>query len=145
MDYPKNRMPSIMTWTSYKYNTRIQTLKMRFFWKRFFFGKNISLKIPTADMPLLFIHFYFVSGILSPFRLGFFLVSCQFFKLRLPFTVCWFAVFDGHAGSRVSAHCAHHLLDCIRQLVHSSLCSELARLYKVVSAQLTMLRTCQTV
>lgn len=29
-------------------------------------------------------------------------------------TVCWFAVFDGHAGSRVSAHCAHHLLDCIR-------------------------------
>lgn len=29
-------------------------------------------------------------------------------------TVSWFAVFDGHAGSRVSAHCAHHLLDCIR-------------------------------
>ena len=29
-------------------------------------------------------------------------------------TVCWFAVFDGHAGSRVSAHCSHHLLDCIR-------------------------------
>ena len=25
----------------------------------------------------------------------------------------WFAVFDGHAGSRVSAHCARHLLDCI--------------------------------
>jgi len=23
-------------------------------------------------------------------------------------------VFDGHAGSRVSAHCSHHLLDCIR-------------------------------
>jgi serine/threonine protein phosphatase PrpC len=29
-------------------------------------------------------------------------------------TVSWFGVFDGHAGSRVSAHCAHHLLDCIR-------------------------------
>ena len=27
--------------------------------------------------------------------------------------VCWFAVFDGHAGSRVSAHCSSHLLDCI--------------------------------
>ena len=31
--------------------------------------------------------------------------------------VSWFAVFDGHAGSRVSAHCSHHLLDCIRYLV----------------------------
>ena len=29
-------------------------------------------------------------------------------------TVSWFAVFDGHAGGRVSAHCSHHLLDCIR-------------------------------
>jgi len=29
-------------------------------------------------------------------------------------SVSWFAVFDGHAGSRVSAHCAHHLLDTIR-------------------------------
>jgi len=29
-------------------------------------------------------------------------------------TVSWFAVFDGHAGSRVSAHCSNHLLDCIR-------------------------------
>jgi len=29
-------------------------------------------------------------------------------------TVSWFAVFDGHAGSRVSAHSSHHLLDCIR-------------------------------
>lgn len=28
--------------------------------------------------------------------------------------VSWFAVFDGHAGARVSAHCSHHLLDCIR-------------------------------
>lgn len=27
--------------------------------------------------------------------------------------VSWFAVFDGHAGSRVSAHCSHHLLECI--------------------------------
>jgi len=27
--------------------------------------------------------------------------------------VSWFAVFDGHAGSRVSAHCSKHLLDCI--------------------------------
>lgn len=27
--------------------------------------------------------------------------------------VSWFAVFDGHAGSRVSAHCSDHLLDCI--------------------------------
>ena len=27
--------------------------------------------------------------------------------------VSWFAVFDGHAGSRVSAHCANHLLDCV--------------------------------
>jgi len=27
--------------------------------------------------------------------------------------MCWFAVFDGHAGSRVSAHCSGHLLDCI--------------------------------
>ena len=25
----------------------------------------------------------------------------------------WFAVFDGHAGSRVSAHCSAHLLECI--------------------------------
>ena len=25
-----------------------------------------------------------------------------------------FPVFDGHAGGRVSAHCSHHLLDCIR-------------------------------
>lgn len=25
----------------------------------------------------------------------------------------WFAVFDGHAGSRVSAHCSRHLLDCV--------------------------------
>ena len=33
-------------------------------------------------------------------------------------TVCWFAVFDGHAGSRVSAHCSHHLLDCIRYHKH---------------------------
>ena len=33
-------------------------------------------------------------------------------------TVCWFAVFDGHAGSRVSAHCSHHLLDCIRYDKH---------------------------
>merc|ERR1712203_693458 len=29
-------------------------------------------------------------------------------------SVSWFAVFDGHAGGRVSAHCSHHLLDCIR-------------------------------
>jgi len=29
-------------------------------------------------------------------------------------SVSWFAVFDGHAGSRVSAHCSHHLLDAIR-------------------------------
>jgi len=28
-------------------------------------------------------------------------------------TVSWFAVFDGHAGSRVSYHCSNHLLDCI--------------------------------
>lgn len=27
--------------------------------------------------------------------------------------VSWFAVFDGHAGSRVSAHCSRHLLDCV--------------------------------
>lgn len=27
----------------------------------------------------------------------------------------FFAVFDGHAGARVSAHCAEHLLDCIVQ------------------------------
>lgn len=27
--------------------------------------------------------------------------------------ISWFAVFDGHAGSRVSAHCSGHLLDCI--------------------------------
>lgn len=27
--------------------------------------------------------------------------------------ISWFAVFDGHAGSRVSAHCSDHLLDCI--------------------------------
>ena len=25
----------------------------------------------------------------------------------------WFAVFDGHAGSRVSAHCSRHLLECV--------------------------------
>lgn len=25
----------------------------------------------------------------------------------------FFAVFDGHAGAKVSAHCAEHLLDCI--------------------------------
>lgn len=25
----------------------------------------------------------------------------------------FFAVFDGHAGARVSAHCAEHLLECI--------------------------------
>ena len=28
--------------------------------------------------------------------------------------ISWFAVFDGHAGSRVSAHASQHLLDCIR-------------------------------
>merc|ERR1712029_245240 len=28
-------------------------------------------------------------------------------------TVSWFAVFDGHAGSRVSYHCSNRLLDCI--------------------------------
>ena len=28
-------------------------------------------------------------------------------------TVSWFAVFDGHAGSRVSYHCSNHLLECI--------------------------------
>lgn len=27
--------------------------------------------------------------------------------------ISWFAVFDGHAGSRVSFHCSNHLLDCI--------------------------------
>ena len=27
--------------------------------------------------------------------------------------VSWFAVFDGHAGSRVSAHCSAHLLESI--------------------------------
>ena len=27
--------------------------------------------------------------------------------------VSWFAVFDGHAGSRVSYHCSHHLLESI--------------------------------
>ena len=27
--------------------------------------------------------------------------------------VSWFAVFDGHAGSRVSYHCSNHLLECI--------------------------------
>lgn len=32
--------------------------------------------------------------------------------------VSWFAVFDGHAGSRVSAHCSHHLLDCIRWILN---------------------------
>jgi serine/threonine protein phosphatase PrpC len=35
----------------------------------------------------------------------------------LYFIAIWyifrFAVFDGHAGSRVSAHCSDHLLDCI--------------------------------
>jgi len=30
--------------------------------------------------------------------------------------VCWFAVFDGHAGSRVSAHCSNHLLECVSTL-----------------------------
>ncbi|RWS10033.1 protein phosphatase 1A-like isoform X1 [Dinothrombium tinctorium] len=30
----------------------------------------------------------------------------------------FFAVFDGHAGPRVSAHCAEHLLDCIVQAEH---------------------------
>lgn len=28
-------------------------------------------------------------------------------------SLSWFAVFDGHAGSRVSAHCSRHLLECI--------------------------------
>ena len=27
--------------------------------------------------------------------------------------ISWFAVFDGHAGSRVSAHCSTHLLESI--------------------------------
>jgi len=27
--------------------------------------------------------------------------------------ISWFAVFDGHAGSRVSYHCSNHLLECI--------------------------------
>ena len=27
--------------------------------------------------------------------------------------IAWFAVFDGHAGSRVSAHCSTHLLESI--------------------------------
>ncbi|XP_040569287.1 protein phosphatase 1A [Lepeophtheirus salmonis] len=30
--------------------------------------------------------------------------------------VSWFAVFDGHAGSRVSAHCSRHLLDCLSSI-----------------------------
>jgi len=29
--------------------------------------------------------------------------------------VSWFAVFDGHAGSRVSAYASHHLLDFVRK------------------------------
>ena len=29
-------------------------------------------------------------------------------------TVSWFAVFDGHSGSGVSAHSSQHLLECIR-------------------------------
>lgn len=28
--------------------------------------------------------------------------------------ISWFAVFDGHAGSRVSYHCSNHLLECIK-------------------------------
>lgn len=27
----------------------------------------------------------------------------------------YFAVFDGHAGAKVSAHCAQNLLDCVLQ------------------------------
>ena len=27
--------------------------------------------------------------------------------------ICWFAVYDGHAGSRVSYHCSNHLLESI--------------------------------
>ena len=34
------------------------------------------------------------------------------FLIHFKFTK--FPVFDGHAGGRVSAHCSHHLLDCIR-------------------------------
>ena len=30
--------------------------------------------------------------------------------------ISWFAVFDGHAGSRVSAHCSTHLLESISSM-----------------------------
>ena len=36
-----------------------------------------------------------------------------FIKFFSADDISWFAVFDGHAGSRVSAHCSTHLLESI--------------------------------
>ena len=37
----------------------------------------------------------------------------RIFILFLADDICWFAVYDGHAGSRVSYHCSNHLLESI--------------------------------
>ena len=49
---------------------------------------------------------------------GLLLFSFDKYYFRLVFClctddICWFAVYDGHAGSRVSYHCSNHLLESI--------------------------------
>ena len=44
-----------------------------------------------------------------------------------------FLVFDGHAGGRVSAHCSHHLLDCIRLTNSTELIINFAKSYFITS------------
>ena len=39
--------------------------------------------------------------------------ALKYLSIFLADDICWFAVYDGHAGSRVSYHCSNHLLESI--------------------------------
>ena len=39
--------------------------------------------------------------------------ALKYLSFFLADDICWFAVYDGHAGSRVSYHCSNHLLESI--------------------------------
>jgi hypothetical protein len=48
-------------------------------------------------------------------------LTMLFFPADVGENISWFAVFDGHAGSRVSAHCSDHLVPTLSLIYTSDL------------------------